>query len=453
MVRSVSGSRRYQVLTANHYSVASCSVPIVFSPSSIVEKDPVTGEHIQWNPSQQYMDGSVDNDLPMTRLSEMFNVNHFIVSQVNPHVVPFLDNAEVISGPEGMHTAEQTISETAGLWGTVSGIAKSEILHRMHQLSELGVFPTTLTKFRSVMSQKYSGDITIVPEVPLFMVPRVLQNPDQQFMERALLCGERATWPKLSRIQNHLAIELAIDKAIARISAKIAFSPSQVNLRLMSLDRRRSSSAVKHGDPMAQSTSRLAPRARSKTKSWCAPQMPLTPMSMSQQLPTSVGFRLNSDAALEDKLRASIVQSVQPTGQMSDSESDDEDEDGGGFFIDLSSRRKRREDPYSSAEHNASGADKYDSATSTNLRSRSPSPADDDSPDPGPKTLLWPVMSATEPLFPLSSRNRRKSSPPAMVSPPITSLAPTMSEELPERRRWVDLSGTRAMLMRKKVMR
>jgi len=26
----------------------------------------------------------------MARLSEQFNVNHFIVSQVNPHVVPFL---------------------------------------------------------------------------------------------------------------------------------------------------------------------------------------------------------------------------------------------------------------------------------------------------------------------------------------------------------------------------
>ena len=29
-----------------------------------------------------YSDGSIDNDLPMQQLSELFNVNHFIVSQV-----------------------------------------------------------------------------------------------------------------------------------------------------------------------------------------------------------------------------------------------------------------------------------------------------------------------------------------------------------------------------------
>jgi len=32
-----------------------------------------------------YSDGSIESDLPMEQLSELFNVNHFIVSQVNPH--------------------------------------------------------------------------------------------------------------------------------------------------------------------------------------------------------------------------------------------------------------------------------------------------------------------------------------------------------------------------------
>ena len=38
----------------------------------------------------KWSDGSVHQDLPMVRLSELFNVNHFIVSQTNPHVLPFL---------------------------------------------------------------------------------------------------------------------------------------------------------------------------------------------------------------------------------------------------------------------------------------------------------------------------------------------------------------------------
>jgi TAG lipase / steryl ester hydrolase / phospholipase A2 / LPA acyltransferase len=40
--------------------------------------------------NQRYVDGSVASDLPMKRLSELFNVNTFIVSQVNPHVCPFV---------------------------------------------------------------------------------------------------------------------------------------------------------------------------------------------------------------------------------------------------------------------------------------------------------------------------------------------------------------------------
>ena len=38
----------------------------------------------------KFVDGSVDNDLPITRLLEMFNVDHIIAVQVNPHVVPIL---------------------------------------------------------------------------------------------------------------------------------------------------------------------------------------------------------------------------------------------------------------------------------------------------------------------------------------------------------------------------
>lgn len=36
-----------------------------------------------------YSDGSIENDLPMQQLSELFNVNHFIVSQANPHSALF----------------------------------------------------------------------------------------------------------------------------------------------------------------------------------------------------------------------------------------------------------------------------------------------------------------------------------------------------------------------------
>ncbi|KAL4899782.1 hypothetical protein BDW74DRAFT_162990 [Aspergillus multicolor] len=203
----------------------SCSVPVVFSPFTLMAKDPLTGEPVPWNDlHRQYIDGSVDGDLPMNRLSEMFNVNHFIVSQVNPHIVPFLPKDD-----EPKSVAVPT-SAASRLFHTVSHLAKEEVMHRMAVLTELGVFPNSFTKSISIMNQKYSGDINIYPEILYAHFPRLLKNPTTDFMLKACLCGERATWPKLARIRNHCAIELALDSAIQKMRARVALSHSQAQL-------------------------------------------------------------------------------------------------------------------------------------------------------------------------------------------------------------------------------
>ncbi|KAL8851150.1 MAG: hypothetical protein Q9221_003953 [Calogaya cf. arnoldii] len=211
---------------------ASCSVPLVFSAATILAKDPKTGEAVPWNPSpQRWIDGSVDNDLPMTRLAEMFNVNHFIVSQVNPHVVPFLLKEEDAITQQAQQSATSTPSGPSWLH-SATHLAKDEALHRMRTMAEIGIFPNALTKAISVLSQKYSGDITIFPQISYNDFPRMLSNPTPELMANAMLCGERATWPKLSRIRNHCAIELALDDAVQKLRARVVFSPSQVDLRI-----------------------------------------------------------------------------------------------------------------------------------------------------------------------------------------------------------------------------
>lgn len=68
---------------------------------------------------QTYLLGSVGADLPMTRLSELFNVNHFVVSQVNPHIAPFLYQFE---------------SRKGGLVPALLYLLKSEMKHRVTQV-------------------------------------------------------------------------------------------------------------------------------------------------------------------------------------------------------------------------------------------------------------------------------------------------------------------------------
>ncbi|KAK0716691.1 acyl transferase/acyl hydrolase/lysophospholipase [Apiosordaria backusii] len=213
---------------------ASCSVPLVFQAAPLLVKDPATGAHVPWNPTpQRWIDGSVDNDLPMTRLAEMFNVNHFIVSQVNPHVVPFLskdDRLYPATTPGKLR--HQKASQDRGAWlDTLTSLAKEETLHRLHFMTELGIFPNLFTKLRCILSQKYSGDITILPETAVHDLPLILKNPTPDFMMRNCLIGERATWPKLSRIRDRLAIELALDHAVHSLRARVVFSKSQVDLR------------------------------------------------------------------------------------------------------------------------------------------------------------------------------------------------------------------------------
>jgi TAG lipase/steryl ester hydrolase/phospholipase A2/LPA acyltransferase len=209
---------------------ASCSVPFLFSAAQLLVKNPLTGENESWNPTpQRWIDGSVDNDLPMTRLAEMFNVNHFIVSQVNPHVVPFLAKDD-----EYVTRDAQKERDTGPGWVYIlTNLAKDEALHRMQVLAELGIFPNLVTKCRSVLSQKYSGDITILPEIEYKDFPRILKNPTAEFMVQTCLSGERATWPKLSRVKNHCAVELELDAAVQTLRARVVFSPSQVDLRRM----------------------------------------------------------------------------------------------------------------------------------------------------------------------------------------------------------------------------
>lgn len=72
-------------------ALASCAIPYVYAPVELMAKD-ATGQLVPYfsEGGVKFADGSIHSDLPMRRLAELFNVNHFIVSQVNPHVIPFV---------------------------------------------------------------------------------------------------------------------------------------------------------------------------------------------------------------------------------------------------------------------------------------------------------------------------------------------------------------------------
>jgi len=74
----------------------------------------------------------------------------------------------------------------------------SELTHRINQVLELGIFPGVLQRgfywSRMIISQKYQGDITIVPPVPPLDYFSLMTNPNHDDLNRKLKLAERAAW-------------------------------------------------------------------------------------------------------------------------------------------------------------------------------------------------------------------------------------------------------------------
>ena len=232
---------------------ASCSVPFIYRPAPLYERNPHTMAIQRFGGEDMYfIDGSVSHDIPLGRLRAMLDVNHFIVSQVNPHITPFIrkgqTNAEV-------HPSQRTWREA------FAEMARTEVVYRLRQLSDIPVpVIKKLTHIgSSILEQTYTGDITILPETSFGFA--VLSNPTPQFMVDAMEKGEKATWPELDRIQQRTAIELAIDRSIRVARERVHFSDSQVDLRLSAMRRQSTAEKFQQRGRRRQSSTGIGHRA------------------------------------------------------------------------------------------------------------------------------------------------------------------------------------------------
>lgn len=154
----------------------------------------ITRSHRQ----QRWVDGCVEGDLPLRVLSEMFSVNHCIVSQTDPRVVPLLNIKKHM--------------------GTVGQLAEAELKHRCRQFVELAPrwMPCGwLRKF----SQAWEGDITIVPSDPALRIRTAVFGSTQDDLLAAIKHGEVSAWAKLSAIQSNCGVESTLDACIQQLSA------------------------------------------------------------------------------------------------------------------------------------------------------------------------------------------------------------------------------------------
>lgn len=103
---------------------ASSAFPGLYPAQHLLARSPTTGEIVTFSAhsgdgglDRKWRDGSLEMDLPAQALGEMFNCNHYIVSQTNPHIVPLLN-----------------IKKSLGDGSKIGNILEAELKHRCQVL-------------------------------------------------------------------------------------------------------------------------------------------------------------------------------------------------------------------------------------------------------------------------------------------------------------------------------
>ncbi|MEM9057560.1 MAG: DUF3336 domain-containing protein [Pseudomonadota bacterium] len=185
--------------------MASCAVPGVFPPVTLKARD-FEGRRIDYLPSRQWIDGSITGDLPAKRLGRLYGVNHFIVSQINPAVLPFLKDSGTESGllDAPVRVAAATLRESLHVF---KGLSK-------RLFSPLPRLNVLLDMFYSVALQDYTGDINILPSFRFYNPTKILAHPLEEDVQRLIAEGERAAWPKVAQIKTCTAISRKLDEIL-----------------------------------------------------------------------------------------------------------------------------------------------------------------------------------------------------------------------------------------------
>jgi TAG lipase/steryl ester hydrolase/phospholipase A2/LPA acyltransferase len=190
------------------WSAVACSsaFPFLYAPQTLLARDS-KGRIIPFankaagESQRRWRDGSLEEDLPMRGLSEMFNVNYFLVSQCNPYLLPIL-------------AAKEALPRTLGV------LAEQEFKHRCQQLMELMPRKLGASKFLKLLSQPWEGDVTMVLPVTTLSAVKAVINLSKDDVLLALSEGQKATWKQLSSIAANCNIEVTLDECLRQVTAK-----------------------------------------------------------------------------------------------------------------------------------------------------------------------------------------------------------------------------------------
>jgi TAG lipase/lysophosphatidylethanolamine acyltransferase len=200
-------------------ALASNASASLYSPVQLHCKDE-SGQIVPWAPAQEttfrpwtHTEYS-DRESPLTRIAELFNVNHFIVSQARPYIAPFLRS--------DLHHPNPKQDSKWYLSLPILRLIAMEVQHRLMQLDSLGYLAPGIRRF--LLDENIPGaSLTLVPELTSNDFVRLLENPTKESVDYWIRKGERSVWPAVGALKVRCAIEVELDRGYQLVRRRKPF--------------------------------------------------------------------------------------------------------------------------------------------------------------------------------------------------------------------------------------
>lgn len=213
---SVSPCERHQTprllnaITAPHVLIrsavrASCAVPGLFEPVQLMARN-AHGETVPYLKSR-WIDGVFAADLPAKQLARLYGTNHYIVSYINPVLMPMFRDHKLKS-----NYARPLVDLAKS---TARGLLKSTdvMLGKYLPTSSAG---TANKIIHDLLSQQYTGDINITPARRLVSPLKLVSPMTRREIGEMLLDGQRQTWPRIEMIRLSSKISRTLNGILSR---------------------------------------------------------------------------------------------------------------------------------------------------------------------------------------------------------------------------------------------
>jgi NTE family protein len=174
-----------------------------FFPAVILMAKNDKGERQAYNAARKWVDGSLSEDLPAKRLARLYGVNHYIVSQTNPFIIPFIGDQK--RKTDAVSMVKYGVIDSARSWINAGAAVMDRPLSKVPEVKRLS------NSLLSVINQSYVGDINILPRSKLHNPLRALAWRTHEEIAKLVEEGERCTWPHIERIRIQTRISRTLD--------------------------------------------------------------------------------------------------------------------------------------------------------------------------------------------------------------------------------------------------